>query len=126
MSYCRWSSDNFHCDLYCYQSDQGYVTHVARTRITSYLPKPSSSKWITKIPLRLGWPIWWLRLWYWNWWMEKATRTPIDLPHDGENFLNEDLDGFLRTLLHLRRAGYRFPAHVIEAVLEELVEENVP
>lgn len=29
MSYCRWSTDDFTCDLYCYESSEGYVTHVA-------------------------------------------------------------------------------------------------
>lgn len=30
MSYCRWSSDDFECDLYCYADVRGgYTTHVA-------------------------------------------------------------------------------------------------
>jgi DNA repair photolyase len=32
MSYCRWSSDYFNCDLYCYESNSGYETHVAAYR----------------------------------------------------------------------------------------------
>jgi len=32
MSYCRWSSNNFNCDLYCYHSDWGFETHVAGGR----------------------------------------------------------------------------------------------
>ena len=28
MSYCRWSTDDFACDLYCYESAAEYVTHV--------------------------------------------------------------------------------------------------
>lgn len=33
MSYCRWSSDNFECDLYCYSDvNGGYTTHVAGRR----------------------------------------------------------------------------------------------
>ena len=29
MSYCRWSSDNFQCDVYCYADvSGGYTTHV--------------------------------------------------------------------------------------------------
>lgn len=33
MSYCRWSSDNWKCDLYCYEDANGYITHVADNRI---------------------------------------------------------------------------------------------
>lgn len=33
MSYCRWSSDGFRCDIYAYASCEGGVTvHVARRR----------------------------------------------------------------------------------------------
>lgn len=33
MSYCRWSSDRFQCDVYCYESVyDGYVVHVASSR----------------------------------------------------------------------------------------------
>ena len=32
MSYCRWSTNDFNCDLYCYfdNGEQVYVTAVAR------------------------------------------------------------------------------------------------
>lgn len=29
MSYCRWSSDDYQCDVYVYRSDRGYETNVA-------------------------------------------------------------------------------------------------
>ena len=33
MSYCRFSSDDYQCDVYCYASVSGYyVTHVASNR----------------------------------------------------------------------------------------------
>ena len=35
MSYCRWSSMNHRCDVYAYESDDGFVVHVAKRR---YLP----------------------------------------------------------------------------------------
>ena len=33
MSYCRWSSDDFRCDLYIYESAAGFVIHVAANRV---------------------------------------------------------------------------------------------
>ena len=34
MSYCRWSSDDFQCDVYVYESVAGgFVTHVAANRV---------------------------------------------------------------------------------------------
>jgi len=33
MSYCRWSSDNYQCDVYCYADvGGGYTTQVASRR----------------------------------------------------------------------------------------------
>lgn len=28
MSYCRWSSNNFECDIYAYESKFGYEIHI--------------------------------------------------------------------------------------------------
>lgn len=38
MSYCRWSSDHFECDVYVYESSQGWVTHIAGRRRKAKLP----------------------------------------------------------------------------------------
>jgi len=120
MSYCRWSSDNFECDLYCYQSDDGYVTHVASKRVVGDVP-----------PLP-PWPIWSggdgaMHLNQWivavraqHDYVDKAERIPIGLPYDGETFIDVTLGEFLARLLHLREAGYRFPDSVLDDVREEM------
>jgi len=34
VAYCRWSSANWRCDVYCYASVSGFwVTHVANNRV---------------------------------------------------------------------------------------------
>ena len=38
MSCCRWSSDNWKCDLYCHRSSDGYITHVAGNRVKGDVP----------------------------------------------------------------------------------------
>lgn len=39
MSYCRWSSDHFECDVYVYESvSGGWTTHVAGRRRKTPLP----------------------------------------------------------------------------------------
>ena len=43
MSYCRWSSMDYDCDLYIYESESGFEIHVARRRPDidrSKLPPP--------------------------------------------------------------------------------------
>ena len=45
MSYCRWSTDSFDCDIYAYQhTDGGYRVHVSRNRLVKPLPKWSGKK----------------------------------------------------------------------------------
>lgn len=40
MSYCRWSSDDYQCDVYVYESDRGFETHVAARRRVFKVPLP--------------------------------------------------------------------------------------
>jgi hypothetical protein len=38
MSYCRWSTDLYRCDVYVYESATGWVTHVAGRRLRHPVP----------------------------------------------------------------------------------------
>ncbi len=120
MSYCRWSSDDFQCDVYCYESSSGYVTHVAGNKPvfkTELPPRVSVDKntgaWLArheKISKML----------------EEAEAVPIGLPYDGKYFCDRDIDDFLNTLLMLKKAGYNVPDWVIEGVREEAATEAKP
>ncbi len=97
MSYCRWSSDNFKCDLYCYEYVYGgYVTHVAGRRLINHTP-------LEERDILLDYE-------------------DIKLPHAGEVFNDETLEDFLERLIYLRGLGYKFPDYVIEAVKQEIDE----
>lgn len=37
MSYCRWSTNNSKCDLYCYEGSDGFHTHIASYRIRTWV-----------------------------------------------------------------------------------------
>lgn len=38
MSYCRWSSMDFKCDLYIYEAEDGIAIHVASNRVIGDVP----------------------------------------------------------------------------------------
>lgn len=106
MSFCRWSSMNFGCDLYCYESEQGYVTHVASLRVVGYVPEVDSSlflnyteenveKFFEQQKAQFDF-------------LETAERKPIGLKYDGQTFY-DDKETFLLTLKKLREEGYKFP-----------------
>lgn len=110
MSYCRWNSDNFMCDVYVYADCYGgWTTHVAaKKRIIPPIPEPSYSmftkvtgEWnaVAIIPLR-----------------------KIGGPHDGESFNDDTAGKCAERLLYLRTVGYSVPQYAIDALQEEQQE----
>lgn len=116
MAYCRFSTDDFLCDLYCYEDIRGgFTTHVAALKVVYAEPLPPVC------PIEdFGW--WWLRHQKVMQMHKTADKVPIGLPHDGETFNDDTLEEFIDRLLMLKEAGYRFPEDVIEAVREEIRE----
>lgn len=124
MSYCRWSSDNWQCDLYCYEDcSGGWTTHVASRRRVGDIPddrmqdflemKITAEEYIENHKAQ----------------MEAVGNSElvcIGLPHDGETFNDATLEQFKARLLLLRSIGYRFPDYVLERVEEEITQSVRP
>lgn len=117
MSYCRFSSDNWQCDLYCYGNEFGYFTHVAAYRVvgdiptvnTSLLCEGKTSEFLKEHKKQSEY-------------IDIAKREPLKLEHAGQSFRDPDLNSFLNRLLNLRELGYRIPNNAIEQVIDELKE----
>lgn len=122
MSYCRWSSNDWDCDVYVYADYYGgWVTHVAGNRLVVdrdtwpdpvSLPSspveddPNFQPWIDRYRFVLDA-------------VSNADRAPIGLPHDGESF-NDDTPGQCAQRLEgLRGMGYHVPQNAIDALKEE-------
>ena len=117
MSYCRWSSQNWTSELYCFEGADSFVTHIAMNKIVGDVPEEPN---ILNTPFR-------------EWeaahkaamdFMETAEHHKIGLPHDGETFYDPTLEEFLARLLYLKEVGYKFPDYVIEEVKQEIAEEQ--
>lgn len=118
MSYCRWSTDDFQCDLYCYESNNGFEIHVARKRvvITEELPPPVN-------PLedmagfferhRKASAI-----------IDRSERVAIGLAHDGESFLLNSAGECADKIEELVALGYRCPPFVVTNLREEHAREE--
>lgn len=115
MSYCRWSSDDWTCELYCYEDvSGGWTTHVAGNRVVGEIPKAPFSMlkddpdgWLVANRKQMDF-------------LETAKREDIGLPYDGQSFNDPTLEDFLERLLHLKKVGYRFPDYVLEEVRAEI------
>lgn len=115
MSYCRWSTDEYQCDLYVYESVGGFwSTNVAGNRLAYKEPLPA------EVPFTAD------RLKEWHERHERvhamvgeADRVDIDLPHVGESFADASAGACADRLEYLKGLGYRFPDDVIDALREE-------
>lgn len=119
MSYCRWSSDDFQCDVYVYEDvSGGFTTHVAGNRLVYANPLPP------EVPLDRD---------HFGAWMERhqavmkmadeATRVEISLPHAGESFNDPTAAACADRLESLRELGYVVPQYAIDALREEAAEQ---
>lgn len=108
MSYCRWSSNDFQCDLYIYEATDGYVTHVAtgRRTFTVELPPPAS--------ILDGYEAWMERQMIMHELIESAEVRPIGLPLDGEDFTDATAGECADRAEELRALGYLVPQYAID------------
>lgn len=141
MSYCRWSSDNWRCDVYVYEDvSGGWTTHVAgRKRMLPAIPDMPlehfpdfGGKWSHETRL-MTYPNRWAKLCakvffgLWAFWHNRVHMTsvrliplrPIGLAHDGESFNDPSPGECADRLVALRSAGYKVPQYAIDSLRQE-------
>jgi hypothetical protein len=118
MSYCRWSTDNFNCDLYVYEAEEGYVIHIAAVRYAGDIPKVDWGLLMADKREEFS-----AQMKAQHDFLDEAERVPIGLPFDGQALVADNLEQLEQFLFMLRETGYRFPDGVLEAVREEMEEE---
>lgn len=115
MAYCRFSTDDFKCDIYCYEDvSGGYTTHVAGMRYVHKDPLPSPvvlnsdnvGEWFDrykKVQQMIG----------------MADHVEIGLPYDGETFNDPDVESFIERIRMLKKAGYNVPDDIEDRIRED-------
>lgn len=121
MSYCRWSSDDYQSDVYCYEAETGFVIHVANVRYVfdGPLPAPVSHE-------RDGFDRWFTRQQAVTSMVDRAERVELSLPHDGESFSFDTPGECANELNRLRAWGYNVPQYAIDTLHEEQAEQSIP
>jgi hypothetical protein len=117
MAYCRWSSDDFRCDVYVYEADK-WTIHVAGNRILGDIPR------LPKHPQGVPEAIdaWFVAYRQQSDFVKAAQREDIDLPHAGETLEADTPGECAATLKTLRGLGYRVPQYAIDALEAEQAE----
>lgn len=120
MSYCRWSSDNWKCDVYCYEDvSGGWTTHVAASKRKGVpeanFPEEDTeegkAKWAAEMKAKMDF-------------LKDAPLIPIGLPHYGESFNDGSLEAFKARLTMLKGVGYNVPPYVFETIDDEINDNN--
>lgn len=117
MSYCRWSSGDYQCDVYCYEAEDGFMVEVARARYVfkEPLPAPVSHE-------KDGHDAFFARHKVVQAMVGRATTVTIGLPHDGESLSFDTPGECALELNRLRACGYRVPQYAIDVLYEEQAE----
>ena len=120
MSYCRFSDDDFRCELYAYQSVSGrYLLHLAASRIRWEPHRPSPydpGNW--DLP-----PEEFARVHQeYHQALENAPRLPIDLPGAGETLQLDTLEELQDAIREHVGQGFQAPDWLIPSIKEEIQE----
>lgn len=114
MSYCRWSSDDFWCDVYVYEDlTSCYTIHVACNRVVGDIPKTAHLSSRDTIPAFMEAHKAQMAF------LETAEREPIGLPHDGATFIYGLPEEAAHKLEELRDMGYHVPEYAIRELRED-------
>lgn len=118
MSYCRWSTNDFQCDVYVYEHVHGgFMIHVASNRTVFAGPLPA------EIPLEKENIVAFIeRQQKVMEMVDAAESRPIGLPYDGKNFLENDAASCADRLETLKSIGYLVPQFAIDSLREEAAE----
>lgn len=124
MSYCRWSSDNFGCDVYVYEDvSGGFTCHVASRKITNLDEAPEQNVelfGLSEKEFNENLEPWLKNHRAFNEWLEqKAIREDIGLEFDGKSFNVDTATDMANQLEMLRDMGYKVPQYAIDSLYEE-------
>jgi hypothetical protein len=117
MSYCRWSSDDYKCSVYCYESDVGFEVWVAFYRHDPLPPHCPSSLEVAEGRISEDE---WRKAYDEQMQSLKASQMiPIGLSCDGENYVFPTASECADCLQNLKAEGYYVPQYAIDELLEE-------
>jgi hypothetical protein len=122
MSYARWSSDGFRSDVYVYQSDFGYETHVAGRRRVGLDTLPPDPMLLMPLTGNMTIKEWGLLYRAHRDAFDKLPFEKIEHPNAGESFTDRSPMECAQTLKMLRDEGFHIPNGVIEELEEEAKE----
>lgn len=112
MSYCRFSSMTWRCDVYAYETDDGFVVHVAGRRHAGPIPALPD---ILTVPLAEFQAAYERQ----HEALDACELVKIGLPCDGETFCLATEEDMVGKLQELAAMGYVIPDDLLDWPLDE-------
>ena len=121
MSYCRFSTDDFQCDLYIYEcvTDQ-WMIHVAGRKVVYKEPLPEPVK--LDAESESSWQAWFDRKKKVDEIRKRSELVAIGLPYDGQTIAVDSPGECADAVEMLLSLGYRAPTHIVDELRKEQVE----
>lgn len=123
MSYCRWSSDDYQCDLYVYEGLDGWMIHIAGRRwvLAEAPPEPIPPTELTTaagVERLIDRDQQLMAI------LSRSHLAPIGLPHDGQTLIADSPGECADLLAVLAAEGYRLPNWVIGDLRAEQADRD--
>lgn len=116
MSYCRFSSDDWQSDIYCYCGGN-WVVHIAGNRVVGDIPKTPE---LTNETIPAYMEAHKAQMAF----LGTCERQKIELPHAGESFDYDTAGDCADDLERLRSIGYHVPQYAIDELREEALTDS--
>ena len=124
MSYCRWSSDGYRCDVYAYEHVDGYFSVNVAGRKRVFPDDFPTDPWMDFFAQKIDSETFTKRYREYHDLMDALPFQDLTIPSVGKCFEEPDLESFLARMKALKDEGAHIPDGVIEGIEEELAEEN--
>jgi len=131
MSYCRWSTDDFQCDVYVYSDVSGGITTVVagnrliyKSELPAPIPWPEKDDLDNEEVMQAWGEKYKERYDLMAQLREEADRVYIDLPYAGESFNDATPGAAADRLQELKDLGYVVPQEVIDTLRREQDDES--
>lgn len=111
MAYCRYSSDDWRSDLYCYESQTDFVVAVAETKFKN--PPP-------RITVTFDDDRYFIQYRRQQEGLEELETVEIGLEHDGETFRLATEKEMFETVVMLSEMGYNVPEEFLKLCKESI------
>ena len=115
MSVCRWSSDDYGCDLYIYSAADGYSCHVATKKYDWVPPEGTTMKELLLLAGKIDSEEWQNRSSRYHDALDAAPMSAVESAYAGQSWTGLSEEELWPLVLCLHASGCRVPRSVLQA-----------